>query len=271
MLVLGFHRIEPPTGLEITRLSPVRFDRLLAMIAALGPEVDNPAETSRGAHCILLTFDDGFLSVAKTALPALAQRGWPALVFLIAGSVGKTDDWDVSLLGPKRTLMSWNDAKQWSGRGIEFGSHTVTHADLTALSDRALNRELKDSRIMIEDQLSQAVRYLAYPYGRHDDRVRAAAEQAGYQAAFAAGFGLKGDPFAIPRAMIHGLTSLREFRTILKQAVPEGDHEQGHRGAWRSRFFQTMNAGSAPVANWRRTRRNRSRSLGNKWTDGAIS
>jgi peptidoglycan/xylan/chitin deacetylase (PgdA/CDA1 family) len=257
MLALGFHRIEPPTGLEITRIGRARFERLLAMIEAAGLQgrTGDPAATAAGQ--VMLTFDDGYRSVTDAALPMLAQRAWSAVVFLIAGSVGKTDDWDVSLLGPKRRMMSWSDAREWAGQEIEFGSHTVTHADLTALSDRSLETELRESKTMIEEELGRPVRYLAYPFGRHNLRVRAAAQEAGYEAAFATGAGLSDDRFAIPRAMIHGLTTLFEFRAILRKAERDEESRPVHRGSWRSRFFQDLNAGSATVSNWRRARQSR--------------
>ena len=45
-------------------------------------------------------------------------------------------------------MMSWDDVRHWSEQGMEFGSHSITHADLTALTDRALHDELKDSKTM---------------------------------------------------------------------------------------------------------------------------
>ena len=254
MLVLGFHRVEPPTGLEITRIGPDRFARFLAMTESFGLQaaVDDPMGDS--PKRLMVTFDDGYHSVAETALPMLAERGHQAVVFLIAGAVGKTDDWDVSLLGPKRRLMGWDEAKVWAGRGIEFGSHTVTHADLTALTPQGMENELRVSKTMIEDKLGCPVRYLAYPFGRHDAHVRAAAAEVGYDAAFATATGIAGDRFAIPRAMILGLTTLAEFGAILRKAGQEGQSTLSHQGSWRSRFFQSLNAGSATVTNWRRMR-----------------
>jgi len=253
MLVLGFHRVEPPTGLEITRVGPARFVRLLAMAGAQGLQ-GTTTDLTGDSRQLMVTFDDGYRSVADTALPRIVGMGWNAVVFLIAGSVGKTDDWDVSLLGPKRRLMNWDTAREWERQGIEFGSHTVTHADLTALNQRSLETELRESKTIIEDKLGRPVRYLAYPFGRHNARVRAAASEVGYDAAFATGTGIAGDRFAIPRAMIHGLTTLAEFRAILRKAGQGEESQPAHRGSWRSRFFQSLNAGSATVSNWRRMR-----------------
>jgi peptidoglycan/xylan/chitin deacetylase (PgdA/CDA1 family) len=82
--------------------------------------------------------------------------------------------------------------------GVEIGSHTVSHPHLTRLSDAELQRELGESKQRLEDELAAPCRFLAYPYGEHDERVRAAARAAGYAGAFALRAG-DGDTFAIPR------------------------------------------------------------------------
>jgi len=259
VLILNFHRIESPTGMEITRITPARFCRLLKMIEQSGVTVAKPGgDPLYAENQVLLTFDDAFASVARHALPELKRRGWGAVVFLIAASIGTTDDWDVRLLGRPRMMMDWDDIYEWSAAGIEFGSHTVTHADLTALSDDALRSELADSRDTIETKLGQPIRFLSYPYGRHDPRVREAAEAAGYHAAFATGGTLwcRDDEWAIPRVGINQLTSLFEFESML-QAAPNGSGGEGKtwRRRWHGRVFESLNAGSAAVGNWRPARK----------------
>jgi peptidoglycan/xylan/chitin deacetylase (PgdA/CDA1 family) len=80
--------------------------------------------------------------------------------------------------------MDWEQLRALADRGVEIGSHTVSHPHLTRLSDQELDRELRDSRDHLEDELGRPCRYLAYPYGEDDRRVYAAAQKAGYEAAF---------------------------------------------------------------------------------------
>ena len=260
VLILNFHRIESPTGLEITRITPARFCRFLEMIEHSGLTAARPGcDPLSVGNQVVLTFDDGFSSVARNALPELRRRGWGAVVFLIAASIGTTDDWDVRLLGRRRMMMNWDDIYEWSAAGIEFGSHTMTHSDLTALSDSALTAELGDSKGMLENKLGNPVRFLSYPFGRHDARVRQAAREAGYDAAFATGGTIwdHGDRYAISRINVSALTSLFEFRTILRAAANSGRGEGQMRPRWRNRLFESLNAGSAAVGNWRRARKSR--------------
>jgi peptidoglycan/xylan/chitin deacetylase (PgdA/CDA1 family) len=85
--------------------------------------------------------------------------------------------------------MKWDELRSLVERGIEVGSHTVSHPHLPQLSDEELSAELRESKQRLEDELGRPCSVLAYPFGDCDDRVRAAAGLAGYEAAF----GLPGD------------------------------------------------------------------------------
>lgn len=252
MPVLGFHRIERFTGFEITRLSPARFARVLTLIGDSGTPVVGP-EKEQGT---VLTFDDGMASVAENALPLLSERNWPAMIFLVAGSVGKTDGWDVRLLGSGRPMMTWRQIEEWSRAGVGFGSHTVTHADLTTLSPMALREELRRSKAMIEDRTGVRVDWLSYPFGRHSARVREEAAEAGYAGAFGTQVGgVNGqDRYARPRVLVNSLTSLLELRSLLRTSEQIAMVHENWRGHWRNRFLSSLSVGSATVSTWRRLR-----------------
>jgi peptidoglycan/xylan/chitin deacetylase (PgdA/CDA1 family) len=80
--------------------------------------------------------------------------------------------------------MAFPQLRELAARGVEIGSHTVTHAHLPQLSDAKLRREMRESRERLEDELGRPCRYLAYPFGEDDARVHAAARDAGYSAAY---------------------------------------------------------------------------------------
>lgn len=244
MIVLNFHRVEKATGLEITRLSPERFEKVLDAVDESGRVVGRKdRDPLKIMPEVLFTFDDGFASICVTALPDLQKHGWNAVIFLITDYTGKTDDWDARILGKRRPMMTWAQALRWSDAGFTFGSHTKSHADLTALSPRRLSVELVDSKARIENELGREVRYLSYPFGRHNERVREAVREAGYDAAFAVS-GQAGDRFAIPRVNVHTLMTMRELHRIIDTGAPQ----------WPTQLFTSLSAGSATVANWRRHR-----------------
>jgi len=109
--------------------------------------------------------------------------------------------------------MSWEELLGHADRGVLIGSHTVSHAHLTQLSDDELRRELNDSKAEIEDRLSRVCSDLAYPYGEHDERVRLAARGAMYERAYALRRPRGGD-YALPRLDLYRRHSVP--RTLLR-------------------------------------------------------
>jgi peptidoglycan/xylan/chitin deacetylase (PgdA/CDA1 family) len=100
--------------------------------------------------------------------------------------------------------MDWDALRALAERGVEIGSHTISHPHLTQLDDDELRRELVESRERLEDGLGRPCRFVAYPYGDDDARVHEAARAAGYEA----GFALPGaespfDRYALPRVGIY--------------------------------------------------------------------
>ncbi len=80
--------------------------------------------------------------------------------------------------------MNWNQVREMSAAGIEFGSHTVNHPILSTVEDQELNRELVHSRQKLEQELGKPVSVLAYPIGEataFNDKVIGAAQSAGYR------------------------------------------------------------------------------------------
>jgi len=123
----------------------------------------------------------------------------------------------VAVPGELATLR-WDELRELSARGVTIGSHTLTHPHLTVLSDGELERELRESRLRIEDELGAPCTLLAYPYGEHGARVRAAARAAGYEAAFGlTPDGGATDDFALPRVGIWRRDGA--LRVLLKTAA----------------------------------------------------
>ena len=80
--------------------------------------------------------------------------------------------------------ISWSQIQQMASSGIDFGSHTVTHPNLTRLSDAELSWELTESKISLESRLQQPIQSIAYPIGTasaFNDRVTAATAQHGFK------------------------------------------------------------------------------------------
>lgn len=158
-------------------------------------------------NAVLLTFDDGYADNYDNALPVLERYGVGAVVFLVTGAVGGTNHWMKGRGFSERKMLSWEQVKVMSERGIAFGSHTVTHPRLNEMPPAQVHEELRRSRLHLEDRLGKPVLSLAYPYGAYDDRVKDAAAHTGYGLAFStrSGFNRKGaDPLALRRIEVYG-------------------------------------------------------------------
>lgn len=204
--ILTFHAIDdgaPPlafpadrfaTGLAALAAAGWRSVPLLELVAALAGTAPLPAKT------FAITFDDGYRSVYDAALPVLAGLGLPATLFV---SPGATPPGAAGRLSPMagRERLTWRELRELADHGVEIGSHTVDHPDLTLLDTAAIERELRRSRELLEQGLSRPVRCFAYPFGRFDRRSRDAAA-ALYDAAFSDRLGLarrSDDRWALPR------------------------------------------------------------------------
>ena len=148
-----------------------------------------------------VTFDDAFRS-AVSVFPELEQLGLPVTIFVCSGYARDGAPLTITELAsddPQQlATMTWDDLRGHAERGVRIESHGVSHAHLPALGDDELRRELVDAKQRIEDEIGDRCTELAYPYGEHDDRVRAAARSAGYERAFAL-WRRSMDPYSSPR------------------------------------------------------------------------
>jgi len=214
---------------------PDEIERQVAWLLGRGYRPGTAADALAGRGKVLhVTFDDAMVSVAGV-LPALERLGVWTTVFVCSGLAGDGRVFDVPELaaeaaahpGELRTL-DWQALREIAERGHEIGSHTVSHHHLPRLSEEDVGRELSLSRRRIEDEIGSPCRFLAYPYGEQDERVRRAARTAGYEGAF----GLPGDrsfrdPFQLPRLGIWRGDSRAKIRlkaSLLGHAVSVWRH-----------------------------------------------
>src|SRR5437762_5678775 len=142
--VLCYHRVGGPLELGVTRIARSTFARQMKALARAGwrtltlaefsQRVTHPA--SRIPHPeFLLSFDDGFASLAEHVYPLLADVGFTATTFLITDYVGRLNTWDVRYTWRRLAHLDWDTIGRWQARGFDFASHTAAPARLTCLSD----------------------------------------------------------------------------------------------------------------------------------------
>jgi len=116
---------------------------------------DTSVET--GDKPVVVTFDDGLRDFYARAFPILDHLDIPATVFLSSGYL------DRRFVTGEECLRKVEVA-ELAARGVEFGSHTVTHPRLTDLGDPAIAAEIARSRDAIQDVTGLGVTLFSYPY-----------------------------------------------------------------------------------------------------------
>jgi len=209
--VLCYHRIGGPLELGVTRVGRSVFARQMTALARAGwktvtleqfrsyvRRADMPS-----CNAFLLTFDDGYASLADHAYRVLTDLGFTATTFLITDFVGKTNTWDVRYTWNRLPHLSWSEIERWRARGFAFASHGVAHRRLTWLDDAGLESELRRSREILVARLGpDAGRAIAYPFGAVDTRVVRHAESAGYELGFGGVKG-RGGPLHLARIPVY--------------------------------------------------------------------
>jgi peptidoglycan/xylan/chitin deacetylase (PgdA/CDA1 family) len=203
-LVLCYHAVSPTWEHRLA----IQPDLLLRQVRALS--------RFRPVHT---TFDDAFRS-APSIFPALERLGVPIQIFVCTSYARTGAPLTLPELAgddPEQlATMDWDALLEHADRGVAIGSHAVSHAHLTKVSADELRRELNESKEEIEDRLGRPCEDLAYPYGEHDERVRAAARAAGYGRAYALR-GSRSDPYAAPRVDLYRRHTVP--RTLLRVAA----------------------------------------------------
>ena len=140
---------------------------------------------------IVVSFDDGYRSQYRSAMPILARHGWAGVLNLVVHNLRSHE------LGPRRvrTMIS----RDW-----EVDSHTLTHPDLTGLGPDALRAQVGGSRRLLRRALHIPVNFFCYPSGRFDAAVISAVRRAGYLLATTtiAGLGRPSEPDTLRRIQI---------------------------------------------------------------------
>jgi peptidoglycan/xylan/chitin deacetylase (PgdA/CDA1 family) len=110
--------------------------------------------------------------------------------------------------------------------GMEIGSHTLTHPDLTKIGKHRTLHELRESKHMLEDILSEPIVAFCYPEGKFNGAVRSQVIEAGYKLArttLAFRTGIAFDPFRIPVSFqFFPHTSVTHIRHTLKEVNLKG-------------------------------------------------
>jgi peptidoglycan/xylan/chitin deacetylase (PgdA/CDA1 family) len=222
--VLTYHQIgeAPPKGsfMRSLHVSPKSFAQQMAWLKRLGYQglsmqaLMPYLRGERVGRVVGITFDDGYRNNLELALPVLQAHGFTATCYVVSGRMGQTNVWDDEHGVIPAPLMSANEVRAWADQGMEVGSHTCTHADLSRSSPDLALAEIRDSRQALEDLLGRAVTQFCYPYGHYQALHANMVREAGYEAATTTQRGRCHGPldlWQLPRVPVVRSTSWPQF------------------------------------------------------------
>lgn len=168
---------------------------------------------------IILTFDDGDDDHYQYVYPILLAHHFSGMFYIITGQVG----W--------YGRMNWSQLHEMLLHGMQMGSHTVHHIDLSQLlsvSDAAVQEELQQSQLTLAKNLNINIQQFCYPYGDpfnlgnwfQRQKIMAMLASDGYIGATTS-FGMTGSlqgssyPFALLRIPVYGSEWFQSFVTSL--------------------------------------------------------
>jgi peptidoglycan/xylan/chitin deacetylase (PgdA/CDA1 family) len=171
---------------------------------------------------VVITFDDGYESVYRHALPVLRKYNFPATLFVYNDFIGAGD------------ALSWAQLQELSASGlVSVQAHSKTHRNLIERSTgetderyrQMLELEARAPREAIERKLSGPVRHYAYPYGDANEAVLDVLGRQQYLLGVTVNPG--GNPFfaqplMLRRTMIYGDHDLEAFKSRLQVSRATG-------------------------------------------------
>jgi peptidoglycan/xylan/chitin deacetylase (PgdA/CDA1 family) len=98
-------------------------------------------------------------------------------------------------------LMTWEELRSLNANLITVGSHSMSHPILSGIDDDEVDREILESRRMLESKLERPVEYFCYPNGNYNEKIVEAVRKT-YTAAIAVEsrvVQVKDDPYCLPR------------------------------------------------------------------------
>ena len=159
---------------------------------------------------VVLTFDDGYADNYEGAFLPLAENNMKATWFITTDCIGKHAQW----MGPptaKTQMLTAKQLLQMENAGMEIGSHTCSHPDLTTLSYQQQRDEMIQSKQVLESIIHSKITSFAYPYGRYNSDSILGAKDADYQLACttcSGWFGSENNPLLIRRITIFASDSV---------------------------------------------------------------
>lgn len=243
--ILLYHSVsgDPSPVMRPFTVAPAAFRRQLETVVESGVDVLTISGFLAGRDAgtlpprpAVITFDDGLADFASDAMPALADHGLPATLYITTGFLDGCPE-EQAAIRPPDAMLHWSQLRELESGGIELGAHSHGHPYLDTLSPRAARDEIVRSKTMLEAELGHPVASFAYPNGYSSPTVRRLVREAGFESACSVRNTLSStddDRFRLARLTVLSTTTNDEIHDWLAGfgAPPRGGERAATR-AWR--------------------------------------
>ncbi|MGH2851155.1 MAG: polysaccharide deacetylase family protein, partial [Solirubrobacteraceae bacterium] len=209
--ILMYHVIlPPPAGAPFPGLyvPPAEFSAQMHALAVAGYHAVTMNQMWDNWHSgtplppgkpIVISFDNGYESQARYALPVLRAMGWVGV-----------ENLQLSGLPPSQGGLSERQVRELVADGWELDTQGYSHADLITLDAGELHFQVADARARIQALYHVHAEWFCYPSGHYDATVIAAVKAAGFRGSTTVTPGWASpteDPYRLPRLRVLSGTS----------------------------------------------------------------
>jgi peptidoglycan/xylan/chitin deacetylase (PgdA/CDA1 family) len=223
-IVLCYHIVQSPQDprMEVSRETFQQQMRYLALTGYSVIPLREAYEYATGKrasipkNAVVVTIDDGWRSTYTEVFPEMQKRNFPFTVFIYPQIIGKT-----------ALALTWKQVKEMADAGVDIQSHSLSHPFLTRARHQTMSdaeyeawveKELVQSKKILEKETGRDVSFLAYPYGDYNSALTHIVARAGYDAALTCEFGRVkqgSNPLRMKRFVIDKGLDFAAFRHLL--------------------------------------------------------
>jgi peptidoglycan/xylan/chitin deacetylase (PgdA/CDA1 family) len=219
--ILLYHHVDNDNPSERYNVHPDRFAEQMAALDSWGYTAititDLIKAITEGGELpprpVVITFDDGHLSVYENAFPVMQEHGFPGVAYIVATWL-KADG-----------FMGVKELKEMMEAGWEVGSHSSTHTDISK-DTSLINYEVLQSKKILEEALSTPIHTFAYPFGAFKQLIGDRVYRYGYIGGMGLGRGWthsKNTLYYLQRIEVQGSYDMETFASLLPWSEPPGD------------------------------------------------